>query len=97
MLGWSGTDGLSTGAVVDRSVLVLVVAGPVGREHGAAPLTGPPARGPICDKSCTILIVDLFRLVISDACHALIVIFDTIRSYSCNGSLAWSDPLGKRE
>ena len=65
----------------------MIVAGPVGREHGAAPLTGPPARGPVCDRSCAILIVDLFRLVISDACHALIVILDTIRTYSCNDSL----------
>jgi hypothetical protein len=87
VLGCSGTDGPSTGSVVDRSVWVLIVAGPVGREHGAAPLTGPPARGPICDKSCAILSVDLFQPVISDACHALIVIVDTIRSYSCNDSL----------
>jgi hypothetical protein len=87
--GSSGTGGLSRGAVVDRSVWVLVVAGLVGREHGAAPLTGPPARGPICDKSCAILILDLFWLVISDARHALLVIFITIRSYSCNGSLEW--------
>ena len=91
MLGWSGTDGLSTGAVVDRSVLVLVVAGPVGREHGAAPLTGPPTRGPIFDRSCAILIVGLFWLVISDACHACIVILDTIKPYSCNGSLEWAE------
>jgi hypothetical protein len=73
--------------VVDRGVWVLVVAGPVAREHWAAPLTGPPARGPVCDRSCAILIVDLLWLLISDARHAWIVILDTIKPYSCNGSL----------
>jgi hypothetical protein len=97
VLGWSGTDGLSRGAVVDRGVLVLVVAGPVAREHGAAPLTGPPARGPGCDRSCAILIVDLFLLLISDACHAWIVILDTIKPYSCNGSQEWAETLGKKD
>jgi hypothetical protein len=84
-------------AVVDRGVWVLVVAGPVAREHWAAPLTGPPARGPVCDRSCAILIVDLFRPVISDACHALIVILNTIRSYSCNDSLELGETPRQRE
>jgi hypothetical protein len=91
VLGWSGTGGLSRGAVVDRGVWVVVVAGPVAREHWAAPLTGPPARGPVCDRSCAILIVDLLWLVISDACHAWIVILDTVRPYGCNGGLEWAE------
>jgi hypothetical protein len=50
----------------------------------------------VCDRSCAILIVGLFWLVISDACHARIVIFNIIRSYGCNGSLEWDETLGER-
>jgi hypothetical protein len=35
-------------------------------------------------------ILALFQPVISDACHALIVILGTIRSYGCNDSLEWA-------
>jgi hypothetical protein len=51
----------------------------------------------VCDRSCAILIVDLFWLVISDACHALIVILSTIRSYGCNDSLEWAATSRQRD
>jgi hypothetical protein len=35
-------------------------------------------------------ILALFQPVISDACHALIVILDTIRYYDCNDRLEWA-------
>ena len=35
-------------------------------------------------------ILALFQSVISDVCHALIVIFATIRSYGCNDRLEWA-------
>ena len=35
-------------------------------------------------------ILALFQPVISDACHALIVMVDTIRSYGCDDHLEWA-------
>lgn len=35
-------------------------------------------------------ILALFQPAISDACHALIVLLDTIKSYGCNDRLEWA-------
>jgi hypothetical protein len=42
-------------------------------------------------------ILALFQPVISDACHALIVILDTIRSYGCNDRLEWAASSRQRD